>query len=1111
MNPMSKNRGRVATALRLLLVVGWMFVDVTHAPRSDAAGPVRGPQRAADMPPPDDAPADWFGPAAPSSFKPARARGPVRSVATVPPEPISASWLNQGPGPARAGQVENLTPNNEVVGAIHAVAAHPTNANLLYIGGVNGGVWRTTNATAASPNWTPLTDAFPGLAIGALEMDPNDPDTLLAGIGRFSSFGREGGQRAGLLLTTDGGNNWTRVDDPLLVGQNISGIAVRGALMLVASNSSGGGVFRSTDSGATWASVSGACCGLAAGPVFDLVGDPSNGQRFYASVAQVGLFRSDDGGANWVNVSQNDPAGLAANITNVNNNNTEMAVAGNGRVYVAVMINGQAQYIGFSDNQGGNWTAMDLPRTQESNGDIEGLQPSLKPGGQGNVHFSMRVDPNTPTTVYVGGDRQDSPFPNFLGANDFSGRLFRGDTTVAPTGAVPSPQWEHLTHSNAIAAIPGGGTASSSAPHADSRDMVFDANGDLIEVDDGGVNRQTNPADNTGDWVSLNGNLRVTEQHDVAYDSNSNILMSGNQDTGTVEQIATGGLIWRSLRTADGGDVVVDDTSTPGTSVRYFSTQNLGLDNLGVFQFFRRSCDALNACGANTRVGMNVTTGAGLLPQFVTPLALNVMNQRRLIIGAANGVYESADQGDNIVQISLGGVNRNAMVYGHANNADLIYVASGTAVQVRTTVAGGLNATATPFPGGFIPDLVVDPADVNSLFVIDLDEVFHTPDGGITWDNITGDLTETGSANFRTVAYIEDGTTDKVVVGTDLGVFLTVQGSLGTWFELGTNLPNVPVWDSEYDAGDDLLVLGTLGRGAWTLANASQVNAPPVARCRDVTVKANGVCLGAAGVSDVNNGSFDPDGDAINCVLAPAGPFALGANPVTMSCTDAAGARGRCKATVTVIDKTPPTFVSVPGPVTVQDCTNPNIGTAVAVDNCTAPVPVSNNAPPKFPLGLTLVTWTATDAANNSVQATQKVTAILGDDPSCCPAGANIIVGTAASDRLRGTQACDCIIGRKGDDQIVGFAGNDYISGGAGRDVIASHDGNDVIFGGAGQDTIDAGPGDDFVDGQADFDTCAGGTGINALSCELVSHCTSACCATKTCGGTPPTIAQCGP
>ena len=84
------------------------------------------------------------------------------------PAPTGAVWLPQGPGPTQNGQVENVAPNNEVVGAIHTLAAHPTNPDILYAGAVNGGIWRTMNATAASPTWTPLTDDLRSLSIGAL-------------------------------------------------------------------------------------------------------------------------------------------------------------------------------------------------------------------------------------------------------------------------------------------------------------------------------------------------------------------------------------------------------------------------------------------------------------------------------------------------------------------------------------------------------------------------------------------------------------------------------------------------------------------------------------------------------------------------------------------------------------------------------------------------------------------------------------------------------------------------------------------------------------------------------------------------------------------------------
>lgn len=145
--------------------------------------------------------------------------------------------------------------------------------------------------------------------------------------------------------------------------------------------------------------------------------------------------------------------------------------------------------------------------------------------------------------------------------------------------------------------------------------------------------------------------------------------------------------------------------------------------------------------------------------------------------------------------------------------------------------------------------------------------------------------------------------------------------------------------------------------------------------------------------------------------------------------------------TITVADLVGPMFTLVPPDITISSCNTPDIGTAVATDDC-GNVSVSNDAPAVFPLGETVVTWAALDAGNNQITATQSVTVVLGDDPSCCPAGTNVVLGTPGDDDLDGTPGPDCIIGLGGDDDIDAGDGDDFISGGAGEDSIEASGGD---------------------------------------------------------------------
>ena len=143
-------------------------------------------------------------------------------------------WVEQGPSPITDGQVENIPGGNPVIGAVHTVLADPSDADVMYLGATNGGVWRTTNATAANPNWTPLTDQFPSLSIGAMEFDPSDAtnQTIVVAHGGFSSFLGVRGSLPGLLKTTDGGDTWTSLGTADLSGIGLSGVGPRGLVIV---------------------------------------------------------------------------------------------------------------------------------------------------------------------------------------------------------------------------------------------------------------------------------------------------------------------------------------------------------------------------------------------------------------------------------------------------------------------------------------------------------------------------------------------------------------------------------------------------------------------------------------------------------------------------------------------------------------------------------------------------------------------------------------------------------------------------------------------------------------------------------------------------------------
>ena len=208
--------------------------------------------------------------------------------------------------------------------SIGAIRVAPSNPNVIYVGtGSDGlrsnvspgdGVYRSDDA---GRTWRNVGLPKSG-QIGAVEIHPTNPDVaFVAAIGSAFAPNRE----RGLYRTTDGGKTWQQV---LYVSDSTGAVDVEfnpaNANELYAtmwraerkpwtiiSGAREGGVYKSTDGGATWKKLAG---GLPQG-LFgkaDLAVSAANPNRVYALIeaprGEGGLYRSDDRGETWTLVNQ---------------------------------------------------------------------------------------------------------------------------------------------------------------------------------------------------------------------------------------------------------------------------------------------------------------------------------------------------------------------------------------------------------------------------------------------------------------------------------------------------------------------------------------------------------------------------------------------------------------------------------------------------------------------------------------------------------------------------------------------------------------------------------------------------------------------------------------
>ena len=168
----------------------------------------------------------------------------VAIAQTVPPEMFNGlKWRLIGP--FRGGRAV----------AVSGVTGDPT---TFYFGGVGGGIWKSIDA---GWTWKPIFDSQPVASIGALVVAPSDPNVIYAGTGE-SDIREDLTSGNGMYKSTDAGATWghiglddTRQISRIMVHPHDANIVYVGALGHAYAPNPERGVYKSTDGGVQWSHV----------------------------------------------------------------------------------------------------------------------------------------------------------------------------------------------------------------------------------------------------------------------------------------------------------------------------------------------------------------------------------------------------------------------------------------------------------------------------------------------------------------------------------------------------------------------------------------------------------------------------------------------------------------------------------------------------------------------------------------------------------------------------------------------------------------------------------------------------------------------------------------
>jgi photosystem II stability/assembly factor-like uncharacterized protein len=253
---------------------------------------------------------------------------------------------------------------------VSALAIDPVTPSTLYAGtlfvvvAAYGALCKSTDSGAT---WAPTNTGLPNQPVTALAINPSSPSTLYAGT--------DGG---GVFKSIDSGGTWAAVNAGL-PNPNVRALVIdpvtASTLYAVSAPSPPQGtvgfvfgeVFKSTDSGVTWAAANTALPNLS---VSALVINPAIPTTLYAGTNGHGVFKSTDSGATWA----------AANAGLLNRNVTALAIHPSTPTTLYAGTNGG---VFKSTDSGGTWAAI--------NGELPSLAITV-----------LALDPTGASTLYAG-------------------------------------------------------------------------------------------------------------------------------------------------------------------------------------------------------------------------------------------------------------------------------------------------------------------------------------------------------------------------------------------------------------------------------------------------------------------------------------------------------------------------------------------------------------------------------------------------------------------------------------------------------------------------------------------------------------------------------------